>query len=115
MGLFAGAAVAEATDARIRCSPAEPFFCENIHIGCAGRSKLDTLAFTLDRKQVVFDDATRWTVNLADNFLPNEKGDSALVLRHGKDWIRLTADGRFSQRIYRKGKALMTRGTCRNE
>ena len=105
------------------CQPKTAFFCENIHIGCAGRSKLATQSFYLETVRsgsvVQFKDGTRWTDETTRSL---EAEQTEILLRNGQDWIRLVAKSSkvasgdkpfdFSQRIYRKGKALMTYGSC---
>ena len=31
----------------ISCEPAEPFFCGNVHVSCAGKTQIPTFPFTL--------------------------------------------------------------------
>ncbi len=96
------------------CAPSLPQFCANIHVGCAGRSKLATSAFriTIRRNQsrVEFAAGTGWPAVATQS-----GGDLILRPEGGRDWIRIQPDGTFSQRIYRKGRALMTHGKCRTE
>ena len=96
----------------LSCTPALPNFCANVHVGCAGRSKLRTSGFDVlvhkGRASVTFSNGTGWVAKTA-------RSRGALILRrHGdQGWIRIETDGRFSQRIYVKGAALMAYGTCR--
>ena len=100
------------------CAPALPKFCANIHVGCAGRSRIETWPFRL-----VFNDTS---VLHREGFDPVHldvtfgEQDAVFRLPGSRDWIRiLLSDGKdrmiFSQRICRNGQALMTRGTCRPE
>lgn len=95
------------------CTPALPFYCANIHIGCAGRSTVPTSKFTLsfEASEAIasFADGTILRSRVVMSFA---KKEGAIVLRDGRDWIRIESGGAYSQRIYRKGAALMTRGTC---
>ncbi len=109
---MAGVALAhEIAPKVLRCEPALPNFCANIHVGCAGRSKLPTVpfiaAFHPKGVHIAFDDGTGWAVDVSGN------GRYTLLRHRGsKDWVRIEKDGRFSQRIYREGGAQMTRGAC---
>ena len=91
----------------LNCTPALPFYCRNIHVGCAGRTRVQTEAFTVSDYQVLFDGGEIWQIRTtADR--------DARILWHNdhQDWIRLEADGRFSLRRYAP-RAMMTRGMCR--
>ena len=90
------------------CTPALPFYCGNIHVGCAGRSTRETSSFEISDQAVTFEDAEEWEISLTTD-------RDALILRRtgSNDWIRIEQDERFSLRRYVKGHALMTRGTCR--
>jgi len=74
------------------CQPKTAFFCENIHIGCAGRSKLATQSFYLETVRsgsvVQFKDGTRWTDETTRSL---EAEQTEILLRNGQDWIRLVA------------------------
>jgi len=93
--------------------PALPKFCANIHVGCSGRSRVATSPFKVvvrrGRSHVTFPDGTGWPVNATQS-----GGDLILRPENSRNWIRIAADGRFSQRIYRNGAALMSRGICRH-
>jgi hypothetical protein len=80
----------------------------NIHIGCAGRSKMATEGFILKDQVIVFDDEETWDVRV------QKDRDGLIYWRHDRDdWVRIENEGRFSLRRYKKGVALMTRGRCR--
>ena len=114
MSLSATSAPAD-TAVWLECRPALPFYCANIHIGCAGRSKLPTEPFTL---------AFASTGMLHRNGKPPmvvsvKPGKTGTVFRPvgSTDWIRIEFTGKqegfpYSQRIYRKGESLMAHGTC---
>ena len=93
--------------ALLSCVPALPFYCGNIHVGCVGRTRIETSAFVTREGSVSFKDGTVWPVRA-------QADDGATILwrRDSRDWIRVEADGRFSLRRYRKGQAMMTRGSC---
>ena len=99
--------------AELNCTPALSKYCANIHVGCAGRSNLDTQPFTLLMAEI------------AAYVLPGEqpvlagltRDDTSAVIRPEgtNDWVRIEHQNdtiTYSQRIYRNGRALMTRGTC---
>ena len=93
--------------ALLSCVPALPFFCGNIHVGCAGRTRIETHPFDIQEGSVHFADGTVWPVRAQTN-----SGATILWRQDSTDWIRVEADGRFSLRRYRKGQAMMTRGSC---
>jgi hypothetical protein len=96
-------------DASTKCTPALPFYCENIHIGCAGRSKISTQGFTFREQSVVFENGTVWNVR------PREDRKALILWRQDNDdWIRIEENNRFSLRRYDHGRALMMRGHCRH-
>ena len=96
-----------ATAANLRCSPALPVFCANVHVGCAGRTALPTLAFTITAEGVVFEDGSRWGADASVT-------ESGTVYRRkgSRDWIRIDTAGACSQRMYRKAGPVMAYGTC---
>lgn len=93
--------------ADLRCTPALPVFCANVHVGCAGRTALPTLSFTVTDGGVAFEDGSRWAGAASVT-------DSGTVYRreNSRDWIRLDRAGAFSQRVYRKAGPVMAYGTC---
>ncbi|MEM7745120.1 MAG: hypothetical protein AAF409_15550 [Pseudomonadota bacterium] len=99
------------------CRPALPFYCANIHIGCAGRSKLATEPFSLSFN--VYAALHREGHAPVPLSVTHSDGVSVFRAFAGPDWVRVVRrEGYdvfdFSQRIYRAGSALMTRGTCRH-
>ena len=99
----------------LECRPALPFFCANIHVGCAGRSKLPTEAFTL----AYADAGMIHRDGKPPRMMSVQLSETSTVLRlvGSRDWIRVETVGKqdgfaYSQRIYRNGKALMARGIC---
>ena len=90
------------------CMPALPFYCQNIHVGCAGRTKVSTYAFRFDNRHVVFENDETWNVR------PHPDRGATILWREGRDdWIRIEKDGRFSMRRYGTAETMMTRGKCR--
>ena len=94
--------------ALLSCTPALPFFCQNIHIGCAGRSRVETQSFEISDTTVTFTDGTTWQTH-------HNQDRNAAIFRHtnDRDWIRIEADHRFTLRRYENATALMTRGICK--
>lgn len=95
----------------IRCEPVYPVFCQNVHVGCAGRSSLPTNGFLITVEangvDVVFDGGEAWMVQA-----PELKGERVIRKSDSRDWIRIDRRDRFSHRIYRKGTAFMAFGKC---
>ena len=91
----------------LSCVPALPFYCQNIHVGCAGRSATRTEAFRVQSAKVVFEAENAWEVRTQ-----TDRGATILWRKGHADWIRIEPDGRFSLRRYSR-TPLMTRGTCR--
>ncbi len=102
----------------ITCKPAIKHFCRNIHAGCSGRSDIKAGPFVLsvtgETADLDFKTAsppespTAGFVQAAD-----DKSYVLVRLRPDADYIRIEADGRYSFRLYRRGTAYMSRGTCR--
>jgi len=93
------------------CEPALPIFCRNIHVGCAGATKIRTSAFEV----VIAGADARVTFAGADTVLHGRVSnvrDLVIRLHNSRDWIRIQHDKRFSHRIYRKRGAAMSFGTC---
>jgi hypothetical protein len=92
--------------ALLSCTPSLPFYCENIYIGCAGRTRIRTEAFEIATQKIVFEEGEVWEIRST----PDRK---AIIHRRSDhdDWIRIESDGRFSLRRYAP-RAMMTRGMC---
>lgn len=109
--LFSGVSVLPINAETIRCEPAYPVFCQNVHIGCAGRMSLPTDGFsvivTTNEVNVIFDGGDKWTAQA-----PEREGETVIRKADSRDWIRIDHKDSFSHRIYRKGKALMAYGKC---
>ena len=109
-GLALVLATASDAGARVQemhCLPALKFYCGNIHIGCAGRTRIRTEPFTATPEQVTFQDGEIWSVRDRP-----DRGGVVLHRRQSRDWVRIEADGVFSLRRYTRGRAMMTRGRC---
>ena len=93
--------------AMLSCVPALPFYCANIHIGCAGRTRIETEAFEVSDQSVHFQGGEVWHVQTN----PDRQAKILRRIDHN-DWIRIESDGRFSLRRY-ETNAMMTHGVCR--
>ena len=98
---------------KLECRPALPFYCQNIHVGCAGRSKIRTpiLKINLTASQAAVSSDDGQTVDMVAR---TARGDTVLFDESSGNWIRLLANGTYAQRIHTRRGALMTRGTCRH-
>lgn len=104
---------------KITCEPTGNFFCHNIHIGCSGRSSLDTFRFEVqvtgsDGHVRSGSDAHDIVEAYAGARVDRAAGDEYVILRpRGRDgYIKLQADGRYSFRYYLDGTGLMSHGRC---
>ena len=102
----------------LSCTPAYPVFCANIHFACSGHSRVPTE----DLSVVLVGDSAVLTPTTATGDAATRRGparfgerDAYLLVRFepARDYFKVEADGRYSHRIYRRGGALMSRGTCR--
>jgi len=91
------------------CIPDHPVFCTNLHVGCAGRSAVQTQRFRVEIGQ----DSARIHIGSTIALAEVTRSHSGAVFREkGKQgWLRIDPSLRFSQRIYRD-KPLMSIGTC---
>ena len=94
---------------RVRCVPDYPVFCANVHFACVGRSEIKTDELTIE----LFAATARVTTarGTADMALGRDRG-ARILTNAAPGYIKVAADGRFSQRIYVRSKALMAIGTC---
>ena len=95
----------------LTCMPAYPYFCANIHVGCAGRSRIPAPVLTLTRKDqalhIDVQDGTTWQADATGS------EDLVIKLDAQNSYLRLASDGRYNIRIYRNGRAWMSHGRCR--
>ncbi len=94
------------------CEPLRPFFCRNIHVACAGRTRIPTSPF---RVSIAGDHATVEFQGPEPSARGRVGGTGDLVIRleAGRAWIRIQPDGRYSHRIYWGGGSAMSQGTCK--
>jgi hypothetical protein len=107
------AAPLQALALEVDCEPAHPFFCLNIHAGCAGRTEVPTVPFKLKA-----DGERGWIVSASgEEHARAERGsdDTRVILwPHGRrGYIRLMTDGRYSFRHYVGDTGIMSYGECR--
>ncbi len=110
-GFLLGVSVLPAAGETIRCEPTYPVFCQNVHIGCAGRTSLPTEGFSVivesDAVELTFDGGEKWIAQA-----PEREGERVIRNSGSRDWIRIDHKDSFSHRIYRRGTALMAFGKC---
>ena len=101
----------------VDCQPALPFFCTNIHAGCAGRTEVAALPFKLNavsgRGWIESSDADMREL-YANGRADWESGETRVIVRpeRGQGYIRLLADGRYVFRYYRGDAGIMSYGHC---
>lgn len=104
---------------QVACEPALPHFCANVHVSCAGRSTLETFAFTIraGRTQGMLEAeaASEVAQHFADARVHWEAGSAYVILepRHGPGYVKLLDEGGFVLRYYRREAGLMAYGSCR--
>lgn len=114
------AAPAQEVALGIACEPSHPFFCLNIHAGCAGRTETATFAFRLHAAG-----GRGWIESAADTpdvrqLYENGRAewggeDTRVIVRpnRGPGYIRLLPDGKYIFRYYRGASGIMSYGQCR--
>lgn len=103
----------------VSCRPALRYFCRNIHAGCSGRSAIAAAPFTVELNGnaagLVYRDGEAPDAD-APSAGPFKAADdlayAILWLRASADYFRLEADGRYNIRLYLRGTAHMSRGSC---
>jgi hypothetical protein len=120
--LFAalGAAALPAGALEVRCEPAHPFFCLNIHAGCAGLTEVATFPFELHAIE-----GRGWIASGAERAGIQEQyqggraewgGDDTRVIvwpAGGPGYVRLLTDGKYVFRHYVRDTGVMSYGYCR--
>ncbi len=101
----------------LTCTPTLAHFCANIHIGCAGRSALETwtLRITTNDEQGVMSSVDKHPAEPARSgeIVRDAKHNSLILFLHPtKDYVRVLPTGRFNFRHYTKKGPLMTYGWC---
>jgi hypothetical protein len=102
------------------CIPEETVFCSNVHVNCAGRTKIPTFTFKLQMKSnalaiTVPPDFKEFTENYQSSKLEWDEQAKFLVIApsDNKGYIKLTDDGRYVFRHYpRQQEGVMSIGKC---
>lgn len=92
------------------CEPAISHYCQNIHIGCSGRSKRKAASF-----EVHLDGAkafVRRGDTQTDVVVTKQNGEIVLRDPATGNWIRILKDRAYAERLQAERPALMARGTC---
>ena len=122
------AAFAQSTDAvaqlksgkQLICIPEETVFCSNVHVNCAGRTKISTFTFKLqvNANALAFSvppEFKEFTENYKVTKLEWDEEGNFVVLTpsDNKGYIKLTNDGRYVFRHYpRQQEGVMSIGKC---
>ena len=122
------AAFAQSTDAvaqlksgkQLICIPEETVFCSNVHVNCAGRTKISTFTFKLqvNANALAFSvppEFKEFTENYKVTKLEwDEEGNFVVLIpSDNKGYIKLTNDGRYVFRHYpRQQEGVMSLGKC---
>ncbi len=105
----------------LSCEPAEGFFCSNMHVSCAGKTKVHTFAFTLQipAKHGTMLTAKEFKVfeDLYAGSLVDWGQDARYVIFmpiHQKGYIKLFESGKYVFRYYptREQDGIMSLGQC---
>ena len=108
VGAFTSAAQADANV--LYCEPAISHYCQNIHIGCSGRSKRKAVSF-----EVHLDGAKAFVRRRdaqTDVVVTKQNGEILLRDPATGNWIRILKDRTYAERLQAERPALMARGTC---
>ncbi len=106
-GLVAVILLAQSAAAdNLRCVPALPVFCKNVHVECAGRTELPTVHFVAEETKITFENGEAWPTGSVTH--------SGIVYRRpdSQDWVRIAPDRRFSQRVFTGKGPVMAYGSC---
>ena len=102
------------------CIPEETVFCSNVHVNCAGRTKISTFTFKLQVKANTLafgvpSEFKEFTENYQASKLEwDEQGNFVVLIpSDNKGYIKLTNDGRYVFRHYpRQQEGVMSIGKC---
>ena len=123
---FVATAVAAADDplqtlrqgGEVSCRSEEPFFCENVHVRCAGRTTVPTFPFVLRSAAgsvELVTEASEFQQRYAHAAVSwDEDGTYVLLQPKGAPgYVKLLAGGKYVFRHYRQGAGVMSLGRCR--
>ena len=105
---------------KVSCQATEPFFCENMHVRCSGRTSVRTFPFELratgradSLELVTTAEEFRRRYENADVEW-DEDGDYVLLQpKAAKGYLKLLAGGKYVFRHYRQDAGVMSLGRCR--
>lgn len=115
-----GPLVALRQGAELSCQSPEPYFCENMHVRCAGRTTVATFPFTLRAEaagaSVVLAPANAEGPGAYQNARVEWADDQSYLLltpRAGNGYVKVLADGKYVFRHYIQSRGVMSLGQCR--
>lgn len=110
IGLTLSAEPVSSAEQTLSCTPHFKFLCSNIHVACAGRSRIPAPFLSVR----VIDERAVVTTDSGQTFSGETSDQSAnLILFDDKEgYLKIADDQTFSLRVYLSGRAYMSRGTC---
>lgn len=105
-------------DGEVSCRPAEPFFCENVHVRCAGRTAVRTFPFGLRWAAgalALVSEVQEFQQRYENADVEWDKDGTYVLLqpRGAPGYLKLLADGKYVFRHYLQGAGVMSLGRCR--
>lgn len=105
-------------DGEVSCRPAEPYFCENVHVRCAGRTVVRTFPFALRSAAgsvALVSEAAEFQQRYENAGVQWDKDGTYVLLqpRGAPGYVKLFADGKYVFRHYLQGVGVMSLGHCR--
>jgi len=105
-------------DGEVACRSAEPFFCENVHVRCAGRTPVRTFPFVLRSAAgsvVLVTEQPEFELRYAHADVRWDKDGTYVLLqpKGAPGYLKLLADGKYVFRHYLQGVGVMSLGRCR--
>jgi hypothetical protein len=104
----------------LSCEPMLPYFCENMHVSCAGRTTIAALPFKLrmapgiNYVALVCEDQDSQGKYAGASHEWAEDGNSLLFSpRNASGYIKLLKNGSYALRHYIVGRGVMSLGQCR--
>ena len=104
----------------LSCEPTLPYFCENMHVSCAGRTQVSTFPFKLRHvpggsSVALRSDDEESQSKYADGLLVWAEDGSSLLYspRDANGYIKLLANGKYALRHYIGGRGIMSLGQCK--
>lgn len=102
----------------VACRSPEPFFCENVHVRCAGRTSVPAVPFVLraaaSSVELVSEAQEVQRTYRGARVEWDEEGTYVLLLpRQANGYVKLLADGKYVFRHYIGSLGVMSLGACR--